>query len=309
MPDYSLSVFHSLQDAITALFGDDVRMKHARAIAGGDINDAFILTLTDGTKIFMKSNTTENLSYFTAEIQGLSAIARTETIQTPHILGYGTDEERNCSFLLLEQIVSRKHQADYWETFGHQLAKMHQSAAAKFVNGGNYGFLADNYIGAGKQRNTPKGSWLQFFRECRLEPQFHRAADYFNAGDIKQIYYLLDHMGDILIEPKYPSLLHGDLWSGNVITGMDGRAWLIDPAAYVGHAEADLAMTELFGGFAPEMYAAYRETAPLEPGYEERRDLYNLYHLLNHLNLFGRAYLPSVKRILNDFLTSFPHKT
>ena len=104
-----------------------------------------------------------------------------------------------------------------------------------------------------------------------------------------------------LVEPEKPSLVHGDLWSGNFITGSDGQAWLIDPAVYVGHAEADLAMTELFGGFHPRFYAAYREVNPLQPGYEQRRDLYNLYHLLNHLNLFGRGYLSSVLRILSRY--------
>lgn len=104
------------------------------------------------------------------------------------------------------------------------------------------------------------------------------------------------------MEPEHPSLLHGDLWSGNVMTGNDGKAWLIDPAVYVGHAEADLAMTELFGGFPQIFYDVYREEAPMQPGYERRRDLYNLYHLLNHLNLFGRAYLPSVVRVVEKYI-------
>ena len=104
----------------------------------------------------------------------------------------------------------------------------------------------------------------------------------------------MERVEELLLEPAYPSLLHGDLWSGNVITGKDGRVWLIDPA--------DLAMTELFGGFPPEFYAAYKEAAPLEPGYECRRDLYNLYHLLNHLNLFGSAYYPAVRRIVERYV-------
>ena len=108
-------------------------------------------------------------------------------------------------------------------------------------------------------------------------------------------------MDELLVEPEQPSLLHGDLWSGNVITGNDGKAWLIDPAVYVGHAEADLAMTELFGGFPPAFYDAYKEAAKLQPGYAKRRDLYNLYHLLNHLNMFGRSYYPSVMRIVNSY--------
>lgn len=102
----------------------------------------------------------------------------------------------------------------------------------------------------------------------------------------------------MLVEPACPSLLHGDLWAGNVIAGNDGAAWLIDPAVYVGHAEADLAMTELFGGFPRAFYDAYQEVLPLEPGYEDRRDIYNLYHILNHLNMFGRTYLSAVKRIV-----------
>ena len=112
---------------------------------------------------------------------------------------------------------------------------------------------------------------------------------------------LLDHLNDILVEPEYPSLLHGDLWSGNVITGNDGSAWLIDPAVYVGHAEADLAMTELFGGFSPAFYDAYKEAVSMPPGYGCRRDIYNLYHMLNHLNMFGRAYLSGVKRMIGHF--------
>ena len=117
----------------------------------------------------------------------------------------------------------------------------------------------------------------------------------------KRITRLLDRLEDFLVEPAHPFLLHGDLWSGNYITGNDGQAWLIDPAVYVGHAEADLAMTELFGGFAPAFYSAYGQVNPLQPGYEQRRDLYNLYHLLNHLNLFGGGYLSAVLRILNRY--------
>lgn len=143
---------------------------------------------------------------------------------------------------------------------------------------------------------------MEFFRDCRLEPQFQDAARYFDREDRKRIIRFLDHLDEILVEPEHPSLLHGDLWGGNVIAGNDGRAWLIDPAVYVGHAEADLAMTELFGGFPPAFYDAYKEVAPLRPGYERRRDVYNLYHILNHLNLFGRMYLPEVRHMISRTL-------
>ena len=137
-------------------------------------------------------------------------------------------------------------------------------------------------------------------RDCRLAPQFRDAARWFDATDRKRISYLLEHLDEYLDEPEQPSFLHGNLWSGNFITGSDGNAWLIDPAAYVGHPEADIAMTELFGGFPQKFYDSYQEVNPMKPGYERRREVYNLYHLLNHLNLFGGSYLSSVRRILKN---------
>ena len=165
-----------------------------------------------------------------------------------------------------------------------------------------FGFFQDNFIGARPQKNTLCESWISFFRDNRLAPQFSAADRYFTAEDRARNQKLLDHLEDFLVEPEYPSLLHGDLWSGNVMCGADGKAMLIDPACYVGHREADLAMTELFGGFPPKFYEAYREAAPLQPGYETRRDLYNLYQLLNHLNLFGSAYLQPVLSIIGEYV-------
>lgn len=295
----TLQQYTSLPDAICALFGEEVKLESVSRISGGDINEAYGLTVTGGRVIFMKSNTKGNLSFFNAEAAGLNAIARTKTIATPRILGVGTDEERGgYSFLLLEFISGKSRGRDYWENFARQLSDMHRASTNGLVSGGKYGFASDNYIGRHSQVNTGRDSWTNFFRECRLEPQFQDAARYFDRDDLKRMVRFLDHVDEILVEPEYPSLLHGDLWGGNVITGNDGRAWLIDPAVYVGHAEADLAMTELFGGFPPVFYDAYKEAAPLQPGYERRRDVYNLYHLLNHLNLFGRMYLPEVKRIV-----------
>lgn len=256
--------------------------------------------MTDGTHIFMKANRKENTSFFAAEAAGLAAIAQTGTIGTPRILCRGTDEDRNgCSFLLLEYVEGRKRIADYWETFAYELAAMHKADTVDFVTGGRFGFASDNFIGSGSRKC---GTWKlgYFFRDCRLVPQFRRAASYFDATGLKKIDRLLEKLDSILLEPEYPSLLHGDLWSCNVITGNDGKAWLIDPAVYVGHAEADLAMTELFGGFPQIFYDAYTDAAPMQPDYSHRRDLYNLYHLLNHLNLFGQTYLSSVKRIIES---------
>lgn len=297
--DMTIPYFASLNSAIHALFGEDTKIEKTSPISGGDINEAYGLTLTDGGCIFMKSNAKENLSFFTAEAAGLAAIARTKAIGTPRVLGVGTDAGGGgCSFLLLEFISGKNRGRNYWEDFAGQLAAMHRAPTAGLVSNGKYGFDSDNYIGRRRQVNKGHGSWVGFFRECRLEPQFQDAARYFDREDWKKIGRFLDRLDEILVEPEYPSLLHGDLWSGNVMAGNDGSAWLIDPAVYVGHAEADIAMTELFGGFPPVFYDTYRKAAPLQPGYERRRDVYNLYHLLNHLNMFGRMYLSEVKRIV-----------
>lgn len=299
-----LQRFTSVESALAMLFGKGVKIAKRDRVSGGDINEAFGLTLTDGRRIFMKANRKENVSFFMAESAGLAAIAAAGAIGTPVVFGFGTDEEgAGSAFLLMEWIEGKRRVKDYWEVFARELAAMHRAEPESYTAGGEFGFADDNYIGAGEQINEVRDSWITFFRECRLEPQFERASHYFEAGERKKIIKLLERIEEILIEPEYPSLLHGDLWAGNVMTGSDGKAWLIDPAVYVGHAEADLAMTELFGGFPQVFYDAYREAAPMRPGYGRRRDLYNLYHLLNHLNLFGRAYLPSVTHIVREYIS------
>ncbi len=282
---------------IWELFG--AKIKSMDRAYGGDINDAYVLELTNGERVFMKSNRNVKRDFFETEAAGLDAMAKTETIGTPRVLGLGRDGDRQ--FLLLEMIEPGRKISDFWETFGRELAALHGADTEDFVKGGKFGFLMDNYIGSTPQTNSPKDGWIEFFRDCRLLPQFERAKRYFGPEEKKRIETLLNNLDKFLIEPEYPSLLHGDLWSGNFMTDRDGKARLIDPAVYVGHREADIAMTELFGGFHGKFYNAYREAAPMEPGYEDRRDLYNLYHLLNHLNLFGSGYLPSVLRIVKKY--------
>ncbi len=297
----TLLAFTSLNEAISTIFGDDVKITGRAGISGGDINEALRLTLSDGNEIFMKTNSLKNASFFTAEAAGLTALASTEAIGLPAILGTGTDIGGGFSFLLLKMIKGGARIRTYWETLGRELAQLHQADCSRFSGHGRYGFETDNYIGMSAQRNAPGDSWVEFFRENRLEPQFKRAERYFGSEDMKRIHALLDNLDRLLIEPEYPSLLHGDLWGGNVMTGDDGKAWLIDPAVYVGHREVDIAMTELFGGFPQSFYASYQESAPLEPGYQDRLELYNLYQLLNHLNMFGGSYLSSVLRTVRAF--------
>ena len=303
IPNYT-----SLAGALVELFGSSVAITQTDRLSGGDINKAYGLTLNTGDHIFMKANAKSNAAFFTAEAAGLQAIASTQAIGTPKILCTGTDdgEDVGYSFLLLGFIKSAGRRKDYWETFAQELAAMHKADTSNVVSidsttGKIFGFFQDNFIGAGQQKNTPASKWIDFYRDCRLAPQFKRADSYFTPDDRTKITKLLDRLENFLIEPEAPSLLHGDLWSGNVMCGPDGKAMLIDPATYVGHREADLAMTELFGGFPPEFYAAYREAAPLQPGYEDRRDLYNLYQLLNHLNLFGPTYLGPVLSIVSEY--------
>jgi fructosamine-3-kinase len=309
--------------------GKEIAAGGMRPVAGGDINDAYMVTLVDGQKVFLKVNTLRNAAFFSAEQEGLAAIRKTNAIGVPEVIatgvfpgagtaGVGTAgngatgnkpladgatvrRTQGCSFLIMEYLEAGPRKADFWERFGRQLAAMHRAETCKWTPGGKYGFTQNNFIGAGSQNNAICDSWIDFFREYRLEQQFRLAGECFDSDGRKAMLSLLDHLDEYLVEPEFPSLLHGDLWGGNFVTGPDGGAWLIDPAVYVGHAEADLAMTELFGGFAPAFYGAYQEVSSLVPGYEDRRELYNLYHLLNHLNLFGEGYYGAVMRIVRRF--------
>ena len=296
---------NSLDQAITVLFGEDLRIVSRRPVHGGDINESYCLSLSDGTAVFMKCNSLKNFSFFEAEAKGLEALRKADAIGVPRALAIGTDKTQRISFLLMEYLERAAKLTKYWEMYGRELAALHRADCTEFAEAGQgrpFGFTRDNYIGASPQINAPKENWITFYRECRLLPQIKMAERYFDSGMRKQCTKLLDHLDSYLTEPEFPSLIHGDLWSGNSICGPDGKAWILDPAAYVGHYEAELAMTELFGGNPDSFYGAYSEVTPIDSGYRDRRDLYNLYHLLNHLNLFGGSYRGSVQRILNRYV-------
>ena len=289
----------SLNEAVELIHGRDVRITARQPVFGGDINRAYALDLSDGSQIFMKANKREKLGIFEGEAESLDFIKHTGVIRSPEVLAIGTDTD--FSFLLLEYIRSGHAGRSSSEELGTGLAHMHRADTSSFVKGGKFGALHDHLLGSGIQDNTPTDSWISFFAERRLRPQFEKAAPYFDHGTRRQIERFLADIGNFLTEPEHPSLLHGDLWAGNYMVDEEGHPWLIDPAAYVGHAEADLALTELFGGFDRTFYEAYQSVMPLDPGYRSRRDIYNLYHLVKHLNLFGTGYLPSVLSIVRRY--------
>ena len=298
-----MSMECSQQAVLTQVFGADVRVTGRRPVIGGDINRASRLNLSSGETVFIKENRAELAPMFAAEAEGLRALgkaaAQSEAPPVPDVLGAGIDKGR--AFLMLSYIpAARGTPGGIGARFGRSLAALHRES-----RGDSCGFHTDNWIGSTPQPNSAggaSGSWVEFFAEHRLGFQWAlaRRGGFGSPRTERALDSLQRRLGELLpdVENGRASLLHGDLWGGNWLAGIDGRAWLIDPAVYYGHREADIAMTRLFGGFPPGFYAAYNEAWSLEKGFDERVDIYNLYHLLNHLNLFGSSYWGSVERIL-----------
>jgi fructosamine-3-kinase len=284
--------FASLSGAVEALTGDGTVLKRS-PLSGGDINRAWKLQLPGGKSLFLKENRRENLPFFETESRSLSEMRLMGESFVVSPMAIGTDREN--AFLLLPYLGTGRGGSDSWRIFGRRLAEFHRAGKED-----RFGFSEDNYIGSTPQKNGWKTLWVDFFRENRLEYQIRLASAHIDGSLARRFLIFLDRLERYLPEPDKPSLLHGDLWSGNVLRGKD-QLWLIDPAAYYGHREADLAMTYLFGGFPGEFYLSYGEANPLEPDFGERKDIYNLYHLLNHLNMFGASYLGSVRAIVERF--------
>ena len=260
--------------------------------SGGCINHGGKVTTSSGT-YFLKWNDLKKFpGMFVAEARGLSLLRGAAAVSVPAVIRVG--EAAAFQYLLLEHIEAGRQRTKYWENFGSGLAAMHRKSAD------NFGLDHDNYIGSLPQQNKLQSSWVVFFIEQRLRPQLQMAierAKVSNAVLKKFEQFFIKARSLFPAEP--PALLHGDLWGGNIMTSSQGEPCLIDPAVYYGHREADLAMTHLFGGFHPSFLDSYVEAYPLQPGYEERLDIYNLYPLLVHVNLFGGGYLSQVVSILD----------
>jgi fructosamine-3-kinase len=290
-----MSLHDAIAHAISAASGKVFTPENKTGVGGGCINTTEVLE-GGGRRYFVKRNDAARLGMFEAEAAGLTEIMNSKSVRVPQPICLGTHERQ--AFLVLEYL-DIGHHAGNGELLGRQLAAMHRTTHARF------GWRRNNTIGSTAQINTEEQDWMMFYREHRLHYQLKLAGENGHGGNLLR-------RGEQLLEklPAFfagyrplPSLLHGDLWGGNHAALRDGTPVIFDPAVYYGDREADLAMTELFGGFGSGFHAAYREAWPLDAGYRVRRDLYNLYHVLNHMNLFGGGYRGQAAQLMDRLLS------
>ena len=285
----------SIEKALQAVFGNQLTYQSFEPLSGGGcINNAGFLRTNAGA-FFVKFNQHAYPGMFEAEAKGLALLAEADALHVPEVYASGSSDDGQ-DFLILEWIGTGKPVSDFWEHLGHGLAMIHGQQQNQ------YGLDFDNYIGSLPQYNHWTDSWSTFFCNSRLEPQVQLGL---STGTLplklaERIRGLFSRIPEWLPAAP-PSLLHGDLWSGNLLVDETGKPAIIDPAVYYGHHEMELAFTSLFGGFNQRFYEAYQTVMPVEPGLEERKDLYNLYPLLVHVNLFGGGFVRQVESIV-DYL-------
>jgi len=287
-----MSVWKHITEQIRQATGTQFTPTTPSAVGGGDINQAF--RLSDNSKsYFIKLNQANLLSMFEAEAAGLREIKQSRSIRTPEPICHGCSGDN--SFLVLEYIPMSAR--GDMQLAGRKLALMHQTA------GTGFGWNRDNTIGSTHQANNLCSDWVEFWQQSRLGYQLQLAD---KLGHGRELHgpgnRLLELLPQLIGHRPKPSLLHGDLWGGNIGFDSDQQPIIFDPAVYFGDRETDLAMTELFGGFSGDFYAAYNEVWPLDSGYNSRRTLYNLYHILNHLNIFGGGYAGQARRMIDRLL-------
>lgn len=287
--------WNALEGYLHTRTGQPFAIHQRQSLSGGCINQAWWISDSE-REFFVKANTEDSLLMFEAEAEGLAELAATQTVRVPKSIGYGIAAGQ--AWLILEYLPLGHGGVRAMERLGHQLAALHAQPRPAF------GWHRDNTIGTTPQINTCCDDWIEFWREQRLGVQLDRAARHGYTGALQQQGEQLRIRLDGLFAGyrPTPALLHGDLWSGNTGCTMQGEPVIFDPAVYYGDREADLAMTELFGGFPECFYAAYRAVLPLAVGYPQRRTLYNLYHILNHLNLFGGSYCAQAEHMIAQLL-------
>jgi fructosamine-3-kinase len=279
-------------NAIANAIGRNVKIQSVQSISGGDINAAFRLQSTSDS-YFVKLNQANRHGMFEAELAGLQALAETETVTVPKPLVHGVTDK--VSFLVLEYFALNRQTSTSERLLGEQLAQLHLQRQPYF------GWHIDNTIGSTSQVNPQTDDWITFWRQSRLNFQLNLVGSQRLALLGEQ---LSERLGDFFQGyTPLPSLLHGDLWGGNAASLADGTPVMFDPACYFGDRETDLAMTELFGGFGQGFYAAYNGIWQLDSGYRIRKNLYNLYHILNHAVLFGGGYVSQAEKMMRDLLS------
>jgi len=285
----------ALSRHISTVTGQPFVIQAQKALSGGCINSAYRLQ-GKGQVYFVKLNAAHGLPMFAAEAAGLREIAATATLKVPQPICWG--EEDGWTYLVLEYLPLQQAGKDTMELLGRQLARLHQ------VVGPGFGWHRDNTFGSTPQINSQSQDWVDFWHRQRLGFQLDLAARNGYTGHLqRQGERLLTGLVSLFRgHAPAPVLLHGDLWSGNIGSDAEGNPVVFDPAVYYGDRETDLAMTALFGGFSPRFYSAYSEIHPLDEGYRLRWTIYNLYPILNHLNLFGRGYLAQAERMMDSLL-------
>lgn len=275
--------------------GEKFTLLKVNAMQGGDINRVYHLQGAEQS-YFVKLNRADLLAMFEVEALGLQELEQTNTLRIPKAITYGIAGEN--AFLVMEYVPLKSSAQATQQQLGQQLAQLHK------VRQEYFGWHHDNFIGSNPQNNTRDNRWVSFWQEQRLIMQLQMAAGNGYTGKIQQVGEQLN----VLIPEFFtaykpqPSLLHGDLWSGNAASDEQGQAIIYDPACYYGDREADIAMTELFGGFGASFYSAYNDCWALDAGYTTRKTLYNLYHILNHLNLFGSGYLHQAEAMMQQLI-------
>jgi fructosamine-3-kinase len=284
--------WQTIASHISETTGQAFQVQSEQSIGGGCINSTYRIE-GNGQNYFVKLNSSEYLDMFEAEAAGLTELGQAAAIKVPEPLCWGT--AGGYAYLVMEYLPLG---GDSSSDLGQQLAALHQVSYPQF------GWHRDNYIGSTPQVNTLENDWVTFWQKHRLGFQLNLAARQGYTGLRSKGQRLIAEVGQFFsnYQPQ-PSLLHGDLWSGNYAISVNGQPVIYDPAVYYGDRETDIAMTELFGGFPKRFYDAYQEALPLEAGYSTRKTLYNLYHILNHLNLFGGGYLGQAESMMASLLS------
>ena len=286
----ALGTLTRIERAIREATGNAFRITDSRAVSGGDTHRALTVS-GSGMRYFVKHGAANTREMFEAEADGLAALADTGAVRVPVVIAIASDDNGAC--LVLEHLELAPLSPEDGARFGEAVAELHHHT------GTHFGWSRDNFLGRSAQDNAPSDNWARFFAERRLAPQLALARENGFGGDLQRHgRRLLDRLAALYLDYRpQPSLLHGDLWHGNAGMTADGAPALFDPAVHFGDRECDLAMSELFGGFPQTFYATYRKAWPLNDGFESRKPLYALYHVLNHLNLFGRSYLGEAERL------------